>query len=133
MSPAGDTPNPLEVTAPATEQSLPPGLPSSARYELRREVGRGGQSIVYAAYDKSLGREVALKVPRVGASGKIQPDAEARFLREARITALLEHPNIIAVHEIGRSDDGQLFCTQRLVRGDGLGRVGTLGAAMASL
>ena len=96
-------------------------------------MGRGGQSIVYAAFDRSLGREVALKVPRVGVDGRVHPDAEARFLREARITALLEHPNIISVHEIGRSDDGQLFCTQRLVRGDEHGRVGTLGQAMGGL
>ncbi len=133
MELSGDTPNPLALTLPSAGASPDSLVASSGRYEIRREVGRGGQSVVYAAFDKSLNREVALKVPRVGVDGQLHPDAEARFLREARITARLEHPNIIAVHEIGRSDDGQLFCTQRLVRGDEHGRVGTLGKAMSGL
>ncbi|MBL8924529.1 MAG: serine/threonine protein kinase [Myxococcaceae bacterium] len=127
-----------EAPSPSLASTLPSGgetaaaPPVTKRYEVRRELARGGQSIVWVAYDRELGREVAFKMPHRGADGSVGANAEARFLREARITARLDHPNIIAVHEIGRTDGGELFCAQRLVRGDDGGQVGTLGQAMAA-
>lgn len=129
MTPVGDAPS-LATTLPSTGAGQ--AQPVTARYSLLRELARGGQSIVWVAFDKELGREVAFKVPRPSGDGSAGADSEARFLREARITARLDHPNIIAVHEIGRTDDGRLFCAQRLVQGDGFGRVGTLGQAMSA-
>ncbi|MFL5319331.1 MAG: protein kinase domain-containing protein [Myxococcaceae bacterium] len=87
------------------------------RYRILEEVARGGQSVVYVAFDAHLGRNVAFKQPLRPASATelAVTSAEARFLREARVTATLEHPNIVPVYEIGRRDDGSLYCTQKLI------------------
>ncbi len=68
-----------------------------ARYELRRELGRGGMGVVHEAFDRELGRVVAVKL-LVGVAG-LSEDVRARFLREARAAARLSHPNIAAVHD----------------------------------
>jgi serine/threonine protein kinase/WD40 repeat protein len=96
------------------------------RYIVKSEVGRGGQSRVQLVVDSHLGREIALKELLVE-SEPLQPDgatpisqttaAAARFLREARITGQLEHPNIVPVYELGQHPDGSLYYTQKLVRG----------------
>ena len=83
-----------------------------ARYELLGEHGRGALGRVTRARDLELGRDVAIKelISRDHAS-------EARFLREALITARLEHPGIVAVHEAGRWPDGTPFYAMKLVSG----------------
>jgi serine/threonine protein kinase/WD40 repeat protein len=72
------------------------------RFEIIRELGRGGHGIVFLAFDPALGRAVALKVPRpeVLASAEMR----RRFIREAHAAGRLKHPNIIDVHDVG--DDG---------------------------
>jgi serine/threonine protein kinase len=106
-------------------------LEQPERYEVQGLLAKGGQSLVYAARDASLGRLVVFKQLRddrdeVGArAGAELTSKELRFLREARITAQLDHPGIPPVHEVGRRADGSLFATQKLVRG------GTLAEAMA--
>ncbi len=94
-----------------------------ARYRLREVVGSGGMGTVYEAESVHLGRRVALKLLR---DDPPRPGARERFLREARITAMLEHPNIVPVLEVGELEDGAPYCALRLVQG------GTLGAALAS-
>ncbi|MHB2015466.1 MAG: protein kinase domain-containing protein [Candidatus Xenobia bacterium] len=85
------------------------------RYTLKEEQGRGGQSTVLRALDEHIGRNVAFKeLLAEGISGN------ARFLREARITAQLEHPNIIPVYEIGQRSGGKLYYTMKLVHGETL-------------
>jgi WD40 repeat protein/tRNA A-37 threonylcarbamoyl transferase component Bud32 len=69
------------------------------RFQLRRELGRGGGGIVYLAFDPLLRREVALKVPRPEVLE--QPELRRRFLREARTAAGLDHPNLVPVYEVG--------------------------------
>jgi WD40 repeat protein/serine/threonine protein kinase len=69
------------------------------RFEVLRELGRGGAGIVHLAFDPLLRREVALKVPRPEALGT--PELRRRFLREARAVAGLDHPHVVAVHEVG--------------------------------
>ena len=98
---AGDARDPLTVEQPG-------------RYQLRREFGRGGQAIVWLAFDAHVGRELAFKqlLPSVMATR-----AATRFLREARVTGQLEHPAIVPVYELGRRPDGTLYYTQKLVRG----------------
>ncbi len=75
------------------------GLTCLGRFEIIRELGRGGCGIVYLARDPLLGREVALKVPRLEAL--VTPELRRRFLREARLAADIDHPNVVAVHEAG--------------------------------
>ncbi|MEM8679130.1 MAG: serine/threonine-protein kinase, partial [Planctomycetota bacterium] len=69
------------------------------RFRIRRQLGMGGFGIVFLAYDPSLDREVALKVPRL--ESLISKDARARFLRESKLAASLAHPNIAAIYESG--------------------------------
>ncbi len=76
------------------------------RYELREEIGAGGVGTVYAALDRVTGRIVALKVPH-----RASPDA---FMREALLTAKLEHPAIVPVYDTGWNDEAP-FYTMRLV------------------
>jgi tetratricopeptide (TPR) repeat protein len=96
--PAGGLP---QTTADSAAQAAPaPALPARiGRYEIRRLLGRGGMGAVYLAHDPELDRLVALKVPRLGG-----PDAEERFLREARAAAALSHPNLCPVYDVGRAD-----------------------------
>jgi WD40 repeat protein len=83
-----------------------------ARYAIIAEHGRGGIGRVLRATDRELGRDVAVKELLVRTSS-----SEARFAREAMITARLEHPNIVPVHEAGRWDDGTPFYAMKLVSG----------------
>lgn len=69
------------------------------RFQIRRELGRGGFAIVYLAYDPDLGREVALKVPRVEPA--VTPELRERFRREARAAGALDHPHLVPVYEVG--------------------------------
>jgi len=70
------------------------------RFEILDVLGRGGFGVVYKARDTQLNRLIALKVPRAGYF--VTPEEEQRFLREARHTSRLRHPQIVQVHEIGR-------------------------------
>jgi eukaryotic-like serine/threonine-protein kinase len=87
---------------------------AGTKYELRGRVGRGGMGTVWRAFDRELGREVALKVlsgpePRSG--------GEARLRTEAQVLARLEHPGLVPVHDLGTLPDGRLFYAMKLVRG----------------
>lgn len=95
---------------------------SLGRYELTRELGRGGMGVVWAAYDPRRGGEVAVKLlqPRPGAGDFTS--LERRFLREASLTARLRHPGIPAVHDHG-SHEGRLYLVMDLVPGRALDAV----------
>jgi serine/threonine-protein kinase len=82
--------------------------------ELEEEIGRGGMGTVYKAKHVRLGRTVAVKfLPNDMAN---QKEFEARFEREARALAMLNHPNIVAVHDFGR-DDGVSYIVMEYVDG----------------
>jgi serine/threonine protein kinase len=86
------------------------------RYELTHRLGRGGMGIVYAAQDRVLRREVAIKVlNEIGSHA-----ATEHLLAEARILGRLEHPGIVPVHDAGTLADGRVFYVMKLVRGDRL-------------
>ena len=91
--------------------------PAGERYEVREPIGHGGMGTVYRAWDRTLGREVALKVLRADVSSE---DAAVRLEREARILARLEHPGIVPVHEVGTLPDGRVYYIMKLVRGQRL-------------
>ena len=80
-------------------------LPAGTRlgpYEIVSFIGAGAMGVVYKARDTRLGRDVAIKVlPPVFAR---DPDRLARFEREARAVAAINHPNILSVHDIGSAD-----------------------------
>ena len=86
------------------------------RYRLENELGRGGMGVVYRATDLELQREVAIKVLSANASTS---DARARLIREARAAAALNHPHIVAVHDVGESA-GYPFFVMELVGGPSL-------------
>lgn len=86
---------PLPAYGAAPAVSLPATF---GRYRLLRELGRGGMGTVYLAEDSQLERRVALKVPRISAD---DPAALRRFYREARAAALLSHPNLCPVYDVG--------------------------------
>ena len=90
---------------------------SETRYELCRELDRGGMGVVYAALDRELHREVALKVL---ATAVADAESAARLRREAQIIAGLEHPGIVPVHDVGTLPDGRVFYAMKLVSGQRL-------------
>jgi serine/threonine protein kinase len=84
------------------------------KYELRGRVGRGGMGTVWRAFDRELGREIALKVMN---GPDPRPGGEARLRTEAQVLARLEHPGLVPVHDLGTLPDGRLFYAMKLVRG----------------
>lgn len=77
---------------------IQPGTRLADRYQIERELGRGGMATVWLARDERLEREVAIKVLRAELAGSI---GVARFLREIRLTAGLRHPNIVPILDSG--------------------------------
>jgi formylglycine-generating enzyme required for sulfatase activity len=84
------------------------------KYEILREIGRGGFAIVYEARNVALDRTVALKVLHPHWSA--DPSFATRFQREARAAANLRHPNIVTVHDAGEAD-GQLYIAMEYLPG----------------
>ena len=100
-----------DATAQAAELA-PPRL--SDDYEVLDELGRGGMGVVYRAHQKSLDRDLAVKVLRPG--DLMFGDAIRRFEREAKSLAKLRHRHIVSVHEVGKSD-GFVYFTMDLIDG----------------
>jgi tRNA A-37 threonylcarbamoyl transferase component Bud32/tetratricopeptide (TPR) repeat protein len=98
----------------------PTGLPSllGGRYQLLRELGRGATATVYLATDSQHGREVAVKILHQALARALGPE---RFLREIRIAARLNHPNILPLHDSGEAD-GFLYYVMPFAAGDTLRR-----------
>ena len=96
--------------------SLAPGRTLS-HYRLVEQLGEGGMGVVWRATDTTLGRDVAIKVlPEAVAN---DPERMARFEREARLLASLNHPNIAGIYGVG-ADEGVRFLAMELVAGDEL-------------
>jgi tetratricopeptide (TPR) repeat protein/predicted Ser/Thr protein kinase len=94
----------------------------NARYRLEAELGRGGMGVVYRAHDTLLGRDVAVKVLSATALGS---EGRAHLLREARAAAVLNHPNVVTIYDVGEadgapSDEGVPFIVMELVEGPSL-------------
>ena len=87
------------------------------RYELREEIGRGGCAIVFEASDRRLGRTVAVKLPYGVAYDSVRM---SRFGRESRIIASIQHPNVCAVLDTGRTEDGTPFLVMERLFGASL-------------
>ncbi|WP_428268540.1 tetratricopeptide repeat protein [Haliangium sp.] len=103
----------VAVGAPARFE-LSPGA-TLGRYVILKGIGAGGMGVVYKAYDKELGRNVALKILRISPDGT-STHARARLQREAQALAQLSHPNVITVYDVGSFRDN-LFVAMELVEG----------------
>ncbi len=82
------------------------------RYDILESVGTGGFATVYRAQDSQLGREVALKVLHPHMAGN--PQYLERFLREARLAASINHPNVVTVHEVGQEGNTHFIAMEYL-------------------
>jgi predicted Ser/Thr protein kinase len=123
LRPAGHT-NPDLVLPPvgeaATDGTLAGETPTGGRYLILKELGRGNMGTVYLAQDTYLQRRVALKVPRFREEDG--PEMRERFYREARAAAVLDHPNICRVYDVGNAN-GKPYLTMTYVEGEQLNDV----------
>ncbi|MBI1313961.1 protein kinase [bacterium] len=89
--------------------------PENPDYELIKKLGEGGMGVVYVARQRSIDREVALKMLKA----KTAKDKEqrAKFLTEAVVTGELDHPNIVPIYDVGASPDDALFYAMKKVEG----------------
>ena len=107
--------------APGAGPLLEPG-DHIGRYLVLEHLGGGGMGVVYTAYDPELDRKIVLKLLREEVfAPSARDEAQQRLLREAQALARLNHPNVVAVHDIGLSD-GQVFIAMELVQGQDLQR-----------
>ena len=92
------------------------GTKLANRYQIVREIGRGGMGVVYLAHDPVLDRDVAVKVvlPEM-----VSVQSVERFKREARVVAKMDHHSIVSVHDSGE-DQGSLFFVMPFVQGTNL-------------
>lgn len=95
----------------------PPEIPG---YRLEHRIGAGGMAEVWQAVQVALDRRVALKI--VSHDADAGDEVRSRFEREARVIARLDHPHIVAIHDIGRTADGRMFYTMPLLPNGDLGQ-----------
>ncbi|MCU1229195.1 MAG: serine/threonine protein kinase with repeat, partial [Acidobacteria bacterium] len=88
------------------------------RFEILRVLGKGGMGTVYLARDERLGRQVALKV--LNPDDLASDDRRARFMREARASASIRHPNVATIYEVDETEDGKPFIVMEYCEGETL-------------
>ena len=116
VAPRGALPACAGERGPTMTTTQEPGT-EIAGYRIESLIGRGGMAVVYRAEDMRLGRKVALKLltPQLADNEQFRQ----RFIRESRLAASLDHPNIVPIYEAGEAD-GQLFIAMRYVIGSDL-------------
>ena len=88
---------------------------AGADYQIQDKLGEGGMGIVFSALQTAVNRVVAIKSIRSEKSSR--DDNRRQFFYEAEVTAELDHPNIPPIYELGRTEDGLLFYSMKLIRG----------------
>ena len=124
------------VDVDSSESAFPIRRRGVSLYTVQGEVARGGMGAILRVWDEDLGRPLAMKII-LGSETKsgrtdlssVPPEKLARFLEEAQVTAQLEHPGVVPVHEIGLNDEGRVYFTMRLVEGKDLGKIFELARA----
>ena len=113
---SGNTQSETMVESQADARWTTVEMPNSAlkigRYEITGDIGQGGMGKVYLAKDPLLERTVALKVLL---PGQCSPAQVERFIREAKATARLSHPNIITIYDVGIEDNNSFFAMKYIV------------------
>ena len=104
----------VEVGFPEEDRRL--GTVVRDNYLLTEVLGRGGMGVVYRAWQRSTHRPVAIKTLHGDGAARAKT-AEARFVREARITAGLRSPHTVTVHDFGQLEDGDFFLVMELLEG----------------
>ncbi|MGQ9857622.1 MAG: serine/threonine-protein kinase [Thermodesulfobacteriota bacterium] len=98
-------------------------MDKSPKYRILEKIGEGGMGVVYKAHDARLNREVAIKVLRIDPSRQLPAqkvrEIKARFYKEAQAAARLNHPNIVAIHQVGQSA-GRPYIVMEYLRGRNL-------------
>jgi hypothetical protein len=118
----------LQSLTPPPDPSAPDPVPASVleaaepvrlgRYRIRGNLGSGGFGVVYKVYDEDLSRDVAIKVPHRHRITSLE-DIET-YLAEARILASLNHPGIVTVYDLGRTEEGLCYVVSRVIEGSDL-------------
>lgn len=94
--------------------------PTFGRYEILREIGRGGMGTVYLGRDPKINREVAIKTLEYAAVEPAElPEVKTRFFREAEAAGNLSHPNIVSIFDVGEEHD-MAYIAMELLKGDNL-------------
>ncbi len=88
---------------------------SSLNYSLHNKLGEGGMGVVYLGVQKSIGREIAVKFLKKDYLN--EKDAARRFILEGQITGRLDHPNVLPIIDVGRSQNGDLFIAMQKISG----------------
>ncbi len=112
------TPTSAKTGELASRHSEDPDILAGTPYRIGAKLGEGSSATVYEAEHVELGRKVALKV--LSPAHASATDAIDRFRREARIVARLSHPNLVALHDFGKSLDGRVFLAMELLVGETL-------------
>ncbi|HUY31410.1 MAG TPA: malectin domain-containing carbohydrate-binding protein [Pirellulales bacterium] len=127
----GDVATAGEVAGPGAMDEPVVALREAAkRYGVRGRLAQGGMGVIFRVWDGNLRRELAMKIIRgqetLGPDASVRavsPRRLARFVREAEITAKLDHPGVVPIHELGTDEQGRVFFTMRLIQGKDLGAV----------
>ena len=98
-----------------TDKPLPEKIVQATRYAYFKTIARGGKSIIQSCKDMHLGRVICYKSLRPEFAK--DPIEQQRFLREARVSAMLQHPNTVPTYEVGRDSRGNYYFTMKLVHG----------------
>src|SRR5262249_32603199 len=96
------------------------GMPTSSglRFRIVRPHAKGGLGEIFVAEDTELKRQVALKEIRIEQA--FPPESQARFLLEAEVTGMLEHPGVVPVYGLGAYPDGRPYYAMRFIEGESL-------------
>jgi serine/threonine-protein kinase len=105
----------LPADTPTMDETGATPSPDSERYEYRGSLGEGGMGVVERAWDSDLMRYLAIK--RLKQKFRSDRRSLDQFLWEARVGAHLDHPNIVPVHDLGLSKDGEVYFTMKHVEG----------------
>lgn len=107
--------HPTLATLPTEPSARLVAAPAAiGRFQIRGEIGRGSNGVVYAAHDPVLGREVAIKAIPLTDDEYFRQQVEANFLNEAKAAAGVNHPNIVTVFDAGKSDQLAYIAMERL-------------------